>query len=187
MFQDPKSRILDIYLQSPIIKNIFIMKLTLARDNGDISTMRMLGINLQMEAAELSQTFAAFMGSGGHSVKIWIRFTRPDEYESSREKKDLDERRIRWKPFLSIRPASISCPQASGWLRSYTLTSTVCSTTPKKTGKACYWRHPAHHLNFRCLNEGLGKRKNRIDHRRINGRDICFLFFQVLSDSNNSK
>ena len=70
MFQDPKSRILDIYLQSPIIKNIFIMKLTLARDNGDISTMRMLGINLQMEAAELSQTFAAFMGSGGHSVKI---------------------------------------------------------------------------------------------------------------------
>lgn len=34
---------------------------------------------VKQEAAELSQTFVAFMGSGGHSVKIWIRFTRPDE------------------------------------------------------------------------------------------------------------
>lgn len=33
---------------------------------------------VKQEAAELSQTFAAFMGSGGHSVKIWVRFTRPD-------------------------------------------------------------------------------------------------------------
>ena len=30
---------------------------------------------VKQEAAELSHTFAAFMGSGGHSVKIWIRFT----------------------------------------------------------------------------------------------------------------
>ena len=29
---------------------------------------------VKQEAAELSHTFAAFMGSGGHSVKIWIRF-----------------------------------------------------------------------------------------------------------------
>ena len=36
-------------------------------------------VNLvKQEAAELTQTFAAFMGSGGHSVKIWLRFTRPD-------------------------------------------------------------------------------------------------------------
>ena len=34
---------------------------------------------VKQEAAELSHTFAAFMGSGGHSVKIWIRFTRPDK------------------------------------------------------------------------------------------------------------
>lgn len=33
---------------------------------------------VKQEAAELSQTFAALMGSGEHSVKIWIRFTRPD-------------------------------------------------------------------------------------------------------------
>lgn len=33
---------------------------------------------VKQEAAELSQTFAAFMGSGAHSVKIWVRFTRPD-------------------------------------------------------------------------------------------------------------
>ena len=33
---------------------------------------------VKQEAAELSQTFTAFMGSGGHSVKIWVRFTRPD-------------------------------------------------------------------------------------------------------------
>lgn len=37
-------------------------------------------VNLvKQEASELSQTFAAFMGSGEHSVKIWIRFTRPDD------------------------------------------------------------------------------------------------------------
>ena len=36
-------------------------------------------VNLvKQEASELSQTFATFMGSGAHSVKIWIRFTRPD-------------------------------------------------------------------------------------------------------------
>ena len=34
---------------------------------------------IKQEAAELSQTFAAFMGSSGHSVKIWIQFTRPDK------------------------------------------------------------------------------------------------------------
>lgn len=33
---------------------------------------------VKQEAAELSQTFAALMGSGEHSVKIWVRFTRPD-------------------------------------------------------------------------------------------------------------
>lgn len=33
---------------------------------------------VKQEAAELSQTFAAFMGAGAHSVKIWVRFTRPD-------------------------------------------------------------------------------------------------------------
>ena len=108
-----------------------------------------------------------------------------EEGERLKDKNLFCYRLILSFPFLSIRPASISCPQASGWLRSYTLTSTVCSITPKKTGKACYWRHPVHHLNLRCLNEGLGKRKNRIDHRGINGRDICFLLFQVLSDSNN--
>lgn len=36
-------------------------------------------VNLvKQEAAELSQTFTAFMGSSGYSVKIWVRFTRPD-------------------------------------------------------------------------------------------------------------
>lgn len=39
---------------------------------------------VKQEAAELSHTFAAFMGSGGHSVKIWIRFTRPDKSTSSK-------------------------------------------------------------------------------------------------------
>ena len=34
---------------------------------------------VKQEAAELTQTFAAFMGSGEHSVKIWLRFTRPDK------------------------------------------------------------------------------------------------------------
>ena len=34
---------------------------------------------VKQEAAELSQTFLTFMGSSGHSVKIWIRFTRPDQ------------------------------------------------------------------------------------------------------------
>ena len=38
------------------------MKLTLARDNGDISTMRMLGINLQMEAADFRK----------HSQPSWV-------------------------------------------------------------------------------------------------------------------
>ena len=33
---------------------------------------------VKQEAAELTQTLAAFMGSGGYSVKIWLRFTRPD-------------------------------------------------------------------------------------------------------------
>ena len=33
---------------------------------------------VKQEAAELTQTLAAFMGSSGHSVKIWLRFTRPD-------------------------------------------------------------------------------------------------------------
>lgn len=34
---------------------------------------------VRQEAAELSQTYLAFMGSSGHSVKIWVRFTRPDK------------------------------------------------------------------------------------------------------------
>ena len=34
---------------------------------------------IKQEVAELTQTFAAFMGSSGHSVKIWLRFTRPDK------------------------------------------------------------------------------------------------------------
>ena len=34
---------------------------------------------VKQEAAELTQTLAAFMGSSGHSVKIWLRFTRPDK------------------------------------------------------------------------------------------------------------
>lgn len=70
------------------------MKLTLMRDNDRTSTMRTLNTNLQievnhlvnrtevnrikLEVSELPQTFAAFMGSGRYSVKIWVRFTRPD-------------------------------------------------------------------------------------------------------------
>ena len=34
---------------------------------------------VKQEAEELSQTYLAFMGSRGHSVKIWVRFTRPDK------------------------------------------------------------------------------------------------------------
>ena len=34
---------------------------------------------VKQEAEELSQTYLAFMGSSGHSVKIWVRFTRPDD------------------------------------------------------------------------------------------------------------
>ena len=34
---------------------------------------------VKQEAEELSQTYLAFMGSSGHSVKIWGRFTRPDK------------------------------------------------------------------------------------------------------------
>ena len=34
---------------------------------------------VKQEAEELSQTYLAFMGSSGHSVKIWVRFTRPDK------------------------------------------------------------------------------------------------------------
>lgn len=34
---------------------------------------------VKQEATELSQTYLAFMGSSGHSVKIWVRFTRPDK------------------------------------------------------------------------------------------------------------
>ena len=45
---------------------------------------------IKQEAAELSQTFAAFMGSGGHSVKIWIQFTRPDNtLPASREEAEM--------------------------------------------------------------------------------------------------
>ena len=34
---------------------------------------------VKQEAEELSQTYLAFMGSSGHSVKILVRFTRPDK------------------------------------------------------------------------------------------------------------
>ena len=34
---------------------------------------------VKQEAEELSQTYLAFMGSSEHSVKIWVRFTRPDK------------------------------------------------------------------------------------------------------------
>ena len=34
---------------------------------------------VKQEAEELSQTYLAFMGSSGHSVKIGVRFTRPDK------------------------------------------------------------------------------------------------------------
>lgn len=34
---------------------------------------------VKQEAEELSQTYLAFMGSSGHSVKIWVQFTRPDK------------------------------------------------------------------------------------------------------------
>lgn len=34
---------------------------------------------VKQEAEELSQTYLAFMGSSGHSVKIWVRFIRPDK------------------------------------------------------------------------------------------------------------
>ena len=34
---------------------------------------------VKQEAAELSQTFLAFMGYGGHSLKIWISLTRTDQ------------------------------------------------------------------------------------------------------------
>ena len=65
------------------------------RENGGTPTMRRLDRTLQIEvnhlanlmevnrvkqeAEELSQTYLAFMGSSGHSVKIWVRFTRPDK------------------------------------------------------------------------------------------------------------
>lgn len=45
---------------------------------------------VRQEAAELSQTYLAFMGSSGHSVKIWVRFTRPDNsLPQSREEAEI--------------------------------------------------------------------------------------------------
>lgn len=45
---------------------------------------------VKQEAAELTQTLAAFMGSSGHSVKIWLRFTRPDKsLPKSREEAEI--------------------------------------------------------------------------------------------------
>ena len=33
---------------------------------------------VKRQVAQLPQTFAAFCGSSGRSVKIWVRFARPD-------------------------------------------------------------------------------------------------------------
>ena len=66
-------------------------------------------VNLvKQEASELSQTFAAFMGSGAHSVKIWVRFTRPDDsLPTTREEAEIFQAHAYrkavslYQPFLS--------------------------------------------------------------------------------------
>lgn len=61
---------------------------------------------VKQEAAELSQTFLAFMGSGGHSVKIWIRFTRPDQsLPQKREEAEIFQAHAYRKAFSLYQPA----------------------------------------------------------------------------------
>ncbi|WP_390600163.1 BT4734/BF3469 family protein [Bacteroides sp. f07] len=61
---------------------------------------------VKQEAAELTQTFAAFMGSGGHSVKIWLRFTRPDNsLPKSREEAEIFQAHAYRKAVSLYQPA----------------------------------------------------------------------------------
>ena len=61
---------------------------------------------VKQEAAELSQTFLALMGSGGHSVKIWIRFTRPDQsLPQKREEAEIFQAHAYRKAFSLYQPA----------------------------------------------------------------------------------
>lgn len=58
---------------------------------------------VKQEAAELTQTLAAFMGSSGHSVKIWLRFTRPDKsLPKSREEAEIFQAHAYRKPSACV-------------------------------------------------------------------------------------
>lgn len=61
---------------------------------------------IKQEASELSQTFAAFVGSSGRSVKIWIRFTRPDaSLPKSREEAQIFQAHAYRKAVSLYQPA----------------------------------------------------------------------------------
>lgn len=61
---------------------------------------------IKQEASELSQTFVAFAGSSGHSVKIWVRFTRPDaSLPKSREEAEIFQAHAYRKAVSLYQPA----------------------------------------------------------------------------------
>lgn len=61
---------------------------------------------VKQEAAELSHTYLAFMGSSGHSVKIWVRFTRPDQsLPQNRKEAEIFQARAYRKAVSLYQPA----------------------------------------------------------------------------------
>lgn len=67
---------------------------------------RMEANRVKQEAAELSQTFAAFIGAGGYSMKIWVRFTRPDKsLPKSREEAEIFQAHAYRKAVSLYQPA----------------------------------------------------------------------------------
>lgn len=59
---------------------------------------------VKQEAAELTQTLAAFMGSSGHSVKIWLRFTPPrtNHYPKAGKKRKYSKLTLTEKPSACV-------------------------------------------------------------------------------------
>ena len=64
---------------------------------------------VKQEAEELSQTYLAFMGSSGHSVKIWVRFTRPDKsLPKNREEAEIFQAHA-YRKAVSLYQPILSC------------------------------------------------------------------------------
>lgn len=103
---------------------------------------------VKQEAEELSQTYLAFMGSSGHSVKIWVRFTRPDKsLPKNREEAEIFQAHAYrkavslYQPILSY-SIELKNPALEQFCRQHTTRNFITIPTPPLCICASQWKCP---------------------------------------------